>query len=155
MAEKQRPKARDTLTLPSGRRVKIYLVSEETVDVSPHRDHSPIPVEHFAPSGEPGNWVLIGIANTNDFKAASVKAAVESLERLMEVQEGMVERNDSVFKRGEVVRVKLLAKADNWHRGKTGIVDADSGPGEVVLVSLDDEAVVQQFQAEDLERLGK
>lgn len=155
MPEKPRPKAGDTLTLPSGRRVKICLVSEETVDVSPDRNHSPIPIEHFAPSSEPGNWVLIGIANTNDFKAASLRAAIESLERLMEVQEGMVERNYSVFKRGEGVRVKLLAKVDNWHRGKTGIVDADSGPGEVVLVSLDDEAVVHQFQAEDLERLGK
>jgi hypothetical protein len=57
------------------------------------------------------------------------------------------------MKRGEKVRVKLLAKVDKWHQGKTGTVDADSAPGEVVLVSLDDEAVVHQFLAEDLERI--
>jgi hypothetical protein len=33
-------------------------------------------------------------------------------------------------------------------------VDADSAPGEVVLVSLDDEAIVQQFLAEDLELIN-
>ena len=58
------------------------------------------------------------------------------------------------MKRGERVRVKLLAKVDKWLQGRTGTVDADSAPGEVVQVSLDDEAVVQQFLAEDLERIN-
>jgi hypothetical protein len=52
------------------------------------------------------------------------------------------------------VRVKLLAKVDKWFQGRTGTVNADSAPGEVVLVSLDDEAVVQQFLVEDLERIA-
>jgi hypothetical protein len=58
------------------------------------------------------------------------------------------------MRRGERVRVKLLAKVDKWFQGRTGTVNADSAPGEVVLVSLDDEAVVQHFLAEDLERIG-
>lgn len=57
------------------------------------------------------------------------------------------------MKRGERVRVKLLAKVEMWLQGRTGMVDADSAPGEVVLVSLDEEAIVQQFLAEDLERI--
>jgi hypothetical protein len=57
------------------------------------------------------------------------------------------------MKRGERVRVKLLAKVETWLQGRTGMVDADSAPGEVVLVSLDEEAIVQQFLAEDLERI--
>jgi hypothetical protein len=55
---------------------------------------------------------------------------------------------------GERVRVKLLAKVDKWFQGRTGTVDADSAPDEMVPVSLDDEAVVQQFLVEDLERIG-
>jgi hypothetical protein len=58
------------------------------------------------------------------------------------------------MRRGERVRVKLLAKVDKWFQGRTGTVNADSAPGEVVLVSLDDEAVVQQFLVEDLERIA-
>ena len=57
------------------------------------------------------------------------------------------------MKRGERVRVKPLAKVENWLRGRTGTVDADSAPGEVVLVSLDEETIVQQFLSEDLERI--
>ena len=55
--------------------------------------------------------------------------------------------------RGERVRVKLLAKVDNWLRGKIGTVIADSAPGETVQVEFDDEAVAHQFLAEDLERV--
>jgi hypothetical protein len=58
------------------------------------------------------------------------------------------------MRRGERVRVKLLANVDKWFQGRTGTVDADSALGEVVLVSLDDETVVQHFLAEDLERIG-
>jgi hypothetical protein len=58
------------------------------------------------------------------------------------------------MRRGERVRVKLLAKVEKPFQGRTGTVDADCAPGEVVVVSLDDEAVGQQFLAEDLERIG-
>jgi hypothetical protein len=58
------------------------------------------------------------------------------------------------MRRGERVRVKLLAKVDKSFQGRTGTVDADSASGETVLVSLDDEAVVHQFLAEDLERIN-
>jgi hypothetical protein len=55
------------------------------------------------------------------------------------------------MRRGDRVRVKLQARVDNEFRGRTGTVDADSAPGEVVLVSFDDEAVAHQFLAEDLD----
>ncbi len=58
------------------------------------------------------------------------------------------------MRRGERVRVKLLAKVDKSFQGRTGTVDADSAPDEVVLVFLDYEAIVQQFLVEDLERIG-
>jgi hypothetical protein len=58
------------------------------------------------------------------------------------------------MKCGAKVRVKLLANVDRWFRGRTGTVDADSAPGEVVQVSLDDEAVPRPFQPEDLELIG-
>jgi hypothetical protein len=62
------------------------------------------------------------------------------------------ERAENVaMKRGDPVRVKLQARAENEFRGKTGTVDADSALGGVVLVSFDDEAVAHQFLAEDLE----
>jgi hypothetical protein len=54
------------------------------------------------------------------------------------------------MKRGDRVRVRLLAKVD---RGKIGTVVADSAPGEVILVEFDDEAVTHQFSGEDLELL--
>jgi len=57
------------------------------------------------------------------------------------------------MKHGDRVRVKLQANVENEFRGRTGMVDADSTPGEVVLVSFDDEAVVHQFLAEDLDPL--
>jgi len=53
--------------------------------------------------------------------------------------------------RGDRVRVQLLTNVENWMRGKTGIVIADSVPGEVLLVEFDDEAVTHQFLAEELE----
>lgn len=50
------------------------------------------------------------------------------------------------------VRVKLLAKhAENWEKGRTGSVTADTLPGETVLVEFDDEAITHQFVEEDLE----
>jgi hypothetical protein len=50
------------------------------------------------------------------------------------------------------VRVKLLAKhAENWEKGRTGIVTADSLPGETVQVEFEDEAIAHQFAEEDLE----
>jgi len=55
------------------------------------------------------------------------------------------------MKLGQRVRVKLLAKVDKEFQGRTGTVDTDSLPGEVVQVSFDDEAVAHQFLAEDLE----
>jgi hypothetical protein len=58
------------------------------------------------------------------------------------------------MKRGDRVRVKLLAKVEREFQGKTGTVDADSAPGEVVLVSFDDEAVAQQFLADELDRIA-
>jgi len=58
------------------------------------------------------------------------------------------------MKRGDKVRVKLLAAVESCFRGRTGTVDADCAPGEVVQVSLDDEAVAHEFQAEDLEAIG-
>jgi ribosomal protein L21E len=66
------------------------------------------------------------------------------------------------MRRGERVRVKLPAKlpaklpgkVDKSFQGRTGTVNADSAPDEVVLVSLDGEAVLQQFLTEDLERIG-
>jgi hypothetical protein len=58
------------------------------------------------------------------------------------------------MKCGDKVRVKLLANVEHWFRGRTGTVDADSGPGEVVQVSLDDEAAAYPFQPEDLDLIG-
>jgi len=58
------------------------------------------------------------------------------------------------MRRGERVRVKLLAKVNKWFQGRAGTVVADSGPGEVVLVSLDGHSAVQHFLAKDLERIG-
>jgi hypothetical protein len=58
------------------------------------------------------------------------------------------------MRRGDRVRVKPLANVENWQRGRTGTVAADSAPGEVVLVDFDDEAVTHQFLAEDLERIN-
>ena len=57
------------------------------------------------------------------------------------------------MKRGNRVRIRLLAKVDNWLRGKIGTVVADSASGEVILVEFDDEAVTHQFSGEDLELL--
>jgi hypothetical protein len=76
------------------------------------------------------------------------KAILAKEEACRRLAEGVI-----AMKRGERVRVRLLAKVDKWLQGKTGIVDTDSRPGEVVLVSLDDEAVQQQFLEEDLERI--
>ena len=64
------------------------------------------------------------------------------------------EKEDVVMKRGDRARVKLQARVENEFRGKTGTVDADSAPGEVVIVSFDGEAVAHQFLAEDLELIG-
>jgi len=62
---------------------------------------------------------------------------------------------ENIVKRGERVRVKLLAKhAEKWTRGRTGIVIADSAPGEAILVEFDDEVITHQFVAEDLERVN-
>jgi hypothetical protein len=58
------------------------------------------------------------------------------------------------MKCGDRVRVKLLADVESWFRGRTGTVNADCAPGEVVQVSLDDEAVAHEFQAEDLKAIG-
>jgi hypothetical protein len=49
------------------------------------------------------------------------------------------------------VRVRLLANVDKSLQGKTGTVEADSAPGEVVLVSFHDGAIRQQLLAADLE----
>jgi hypothetical protein len=59
-----------------------------------------------------------------------------------------------VVKRGDRVRVKLLANVETWFRGRTATVVADSAPGEVVLVEFDDEAVAHHFVTEDLERIN-
>ena len=59
------------------------------------------------------------------------------------------------MKVGQKVRVKLLAKhAENWEKGRTGIVTADSLPGETVEVEFKDEAIIHQFVEEDLEIIG-
>ena len=55
------------------------------------------------------------------------------------------------MKRGDKVRVRLLANVENWQRGRTGTVSADCRPGEAVQVEFDDEAVAHQFLAGDLE----
>jgi len=63
-----------------------------------------------------------------------------------------IQGDNEVMKRGEKVRVKLLAKhADNEHKGRTGTVIQNALPGETVQVEFDDEAVAHQFVAEDLE----
>jgi hypothetical protein len=58
------------------------------------------------------------------------------------------------MRRGESVRVRLQANVEHWFRGRTGTVDADSAPGELVQVSLGDEAVAHPFHPEDLEPIG-
>ena len=59
------------------------------------------------------------------------------------------------MKARQKVRVKLLAKhAENWEKGRTGIVIADSLPGETVQVEFEDEAVTHELMEEDLEIIG-
>ena len=58
------------------------------------------------------------------------------------------------MKCGDKVQIKPLANVEHWFRGRTGTVDADSAPGEVVQVSLDDESVAHPFRPEDLELIG-
>jgi len=60
-----------------------------------------------------------------------------------------------IVKRGDRVRVKPHAKnAEQVDRGRTGIVIADSEPGETVLVEFDDEAITHEFVAADLAKIG-
>lgn len=59
------------------------------------------------------------------------------------------------MKRGDKVRVKLLAEVETRFQGKTGTVSIDSVPGGVVIVFFDDEkAVNHQFAADDLELIA-
>ena len=60
------------------------------------------------------------------------------------------------MKRGYRVRVKKLANIEKRFRGQTGTVIADSTPGHVVLVGMDDEpeTEAQQFLEEDLEQIN-
>jgi hypothetical protein len=60
------------------------------------------------------------------------------------------------MKLGDRVRVKKLANlpdSEKPYRNRIGTVAANSGPGEVVLVDFDDEAIQHQFLAEDLEQI--
>ncbi len=59
------------------------------------------------------------------------------------------------MKRGDRVRVNKLAKVEKEFRGKTGTLIADSTPGHVILVGMDDEpeTAARQFIEEDLEQL--
>jgi ribosomal protein L21E len=60
-----------------------------------------------------------------------------------------------MFKVGDRVRVKLLAKVKPEFQGRAGTVVSDSEPGEVLLVSFDGETedIAHQFLAEDLESI--
>ena len=54
------------------------------------------------------------------------------------------------MKRGDRVRVKQTVK-EPWCRGRTGTVVADSAPGELVEVELNDEVITNPFLPEELE----
>ena len=60
------------------------------------------------------------------------------------------------MKRGDRVRVKKLAKEKEF-RGKIGTLIADSTPGYVILVGMDDEPETEarQFLEEDLEQVNE
>ncbi len=63
---KRLPKTGDTYFDRNGKRGTVYQVSEGVVDVSPDRDVTPIPLEHFAPhpNGDPDTWILVGLSHT-------------------------------------------------------------------------------------------
>ena len=56
--------------------------------------------------------------------------------------------------RGERVRVKQTA-SENEHRGRIGIVLADSAPDGLVSVELVDEAISHDFYPGELEVIGE
>jgi hypothetical protein len=60
------PKAGDTFYYHNGTRGTIHRVSENVVDVSPDRNVTPIPLEHFAPhpNGDPNTWIVVGLSHT-------------------------------------------------------------------------------------------
>jgi hypothetical protein len=53
--------------------------------------------------------------------------------------------------------VKKLANVEKEFRGKTGTLIADSTPGHVILVGMDDEPETEarQFLEEDLEQINE
>jgi len=59
------------------------------------------------------------------------------------------------MKSGDRVRVRLMANVEDRLRGRKGGVSADSEPGEIVLVEMEDEAITHRFLAENLEKIRK
>jgi len=60
------PKADDVVYYPDGRSVRIFCVNHDgSVDISPDRRDPPIGSEHFAPTGEPNTWELVGVSSSD------------------------------------------------------------------------------------------